>query len=143
MPPTNHPEGGQGTAQTGSITTRLTTSGCGSNSNQELLSIGQGAFLKQRKEVTIDEVALMMMTLRDRQKNKKPTQSRPRFDLEKLRNPDVADTFQATIGGNFAPLINLRDDDIDTDSMITTYNTAVTDTASDILWKEYHRKSPW
>ena len=78
--------------------------------------------------MTIDEVALMMMTFRDRQKNKKPTQSRPRFDLEKLRNPDVAGTFQATIGGNFAPLINLRDDDID--SMITTYNTAVTDTAS-------------
>ena len=59
-------------------------------------------------------------------KTKKPTQSRLRFDLEKLRNPDVADTFQATISRKCAPLINLRNDDIDIDSMITTYNTAVT-----------------
>ena len=27
--------------------------------------------------------------------------------------------------------------------MITTYNTAVTDTASEILGKECHRKKPW
>ena len=45
------------------------------------------------------------------------------------------------MGGKCAPLINLRDDDID--SMITTYNTAVTDTASDMLGKECHRKKLW
>ena len=42
-------------------------------------------------------------------KTKKPTQSRLRFDLDRLRNPDVAGKFQATIGGKLAPLINLRD----------------------------------
>ena len=42
----------------------------------------------------------------------------------------------------FASLINLRDDDKDIDSMITTYNTAVTDAASEILGKECRRKSP-
>ena len=52
----------------------------------------------------------------------------------------MAGTFQATIGGKFASLINLRDDDID--SMITTYNTTVTDTASEILGKECRRKKP-
>ena len=84
------------------------------------------------------------MTFRVRlKKTKKPTQSKLRFDLEKFRNPDVAGAFQATIGGNFAPLINLRDDDIDIDSMNTTYNTAVTDTASEILGKECRRKKPW
>ena len=86
---------------------------------------------------------LVMMTFQVRlKKTKKPTQSKLRFDLEKLRNPDVAGTFQATIGGTFAPLINLRDDDIDIDSMIITYNTAVTDTASEILGKECRRKKP-
>ena len=41
-----------------------------------------------------------MMTFRVRlKKTKKPTRSRLRFDLEKLRKPDVAGTFQATIGG--------------------------------------------
>ena len=42
----------------------------------------------------------------------------------------MAGTFQATIGGKLAPLINLRDDDIDIGSRITTYNIAATDTAS-------------
>ena len=58
-------------------------------------------------------------------------------------NPDVACTFQATIGGKFAPLIGLSDEDMDMDTMITTYNTAVTDAASEILGKERRRKKPW
>ena len=45
----------------------------------------------------------------------------------------MACTFQATIGGMFAPLIGLSDEDMDMDTMITTYNTAVTDAASEIL----------
>ena len=82
---------------------------------------------------------LVMMTFRVRlKKTKKPIQSRLRFDLDKLRNPDMAGTFQATIGGKFAPLINLRDDDIE--SMITTYNTAVADKANE---KKCRRKKSW
>ena len=83
-----------------------------------------------------------MMTLQVRVKMaRKPNQPNLRFDLEKLSNPDVACTFQATIGGKFAPLIGLSDEDMDT--MITTYNTAVTDAASEILGKERRRKKPW
>ena len=48
----------------------------------------------------------------------------------------MACTFQATIGGKFAPLIGLRDHDMDIDTMITTFNTALTDAASEILGKE-------
>ena len=76
-------------------------------------------------------------------KTRKPNQPRLRFDLEKLRDPYVACTFQATIGGKFAPLIGLSDEDMDMDTMITTYNTAVTDAASEILGKERRRKKPW
>ena len=65
-----------------------------------------------------------------------------RFDLEKLRNRDAPGTFQTAIGEKFALLIDLRDDDRGIDSMITIYNTAVTDTASEILEKECRRKSP-
>ena len=87
---------------------------------------------------------LVMMTFRIRLKEaRKPNQPRLRFDLENLRDPDVACTFQATIGGKFAPLIRLSDEDMDTDTMITTYNTAVTDAASEILGKERRRKKPW
>ena len=32
---------------------------------------------------------------------------------------------------------------MDIDTMITTYNTAVTDAASEILGKERRRKKPW
>ena len=53
----------------------------------------------------------------------------------------MACTFQATIVGKFAPLIRLSDEDMDIDTMITTYNTAVTDAASEILGKKRRRKS--
>ena len=70
----------------------------------------------------------MMMTFRIRlKKARKTIQPRLRFDLKKLRDPDVSCTFQATVGGKFAPLIGLRDEDMDINTMITTYNTAVTD----------------
>ena len=55
----------------------------------------------------------------------------------------MACTFQATIGGTFAPLIGLSDKDMDMDTMFTTYNTAVTDAASEILGKERRRKKQW
>ena len=84
---------------------------------------------------------LVMMTFRVcLKKARKPNQPRLRFDLEKLRDPDVACIFQATIGGKFAPLIGLIDEDMNID---TTYNTAVTDAACEILGKERHRKKPW
>ena len=47
------------------------------------------------------------------------------------------------IGGKFGQLIGLRDEDMDIDTMIATYNTAVSDAASEILGKERRRKKPW
>ena len=61
------------------------------------------------------------------------------LDLVKFRKPDVAGTVQATIGGKLAALVS----DIDIDSKITPYNTAVTNIASEVLGKEYRRKKPW
>ena len=40
-------------------------------------------------------------------------------------------------------VIGLSDEDMDMDTMITTYNTAVTDAASEILGKKRRRKKPW
>ena len=62
---------------------------------------------------------LVIMTFRVRlKKARKPNQPRLRFDLEKLRDPYVDCTFQATIAGKFAPLIGLSDEDMDIDTMI-------------------------
>ena len=54
------------------------------------------------------------------------------FDLEKLKDPNVLETFQAVIGGKSALLTIMNNEDADMDSMITTFNIAVTKTASEI-----------
>ena len=77
---------------------------------------------------------MVMMTFQTRLKNsRKPTQPRIRFDLEKLNDPTVMSAFQAIIGGRFAPLAMLVDEDADLDSMVTHFNKAVTDTADELL----------
>ena len=48
----------------------------------------------------------------------------------------MACTFQATIGRMFAPLNGLSDEDMNIDTMISTYDTEVTDAASEMLGKE-------
>ena len=53
------------------------------------------------------------MTFRVRlKKARKPNEPSLRFDLEKLRDLDVACTFQATIGGKFALLTGMSDEDM-------------------------------
>ena len=63
-----------------------------------------------------------------------------KFDLEKLKDPNVLESFQAMIGGTFAPLTIMSNEDTDIDSMIITFNTAVTETASEILGKHRQKK---
>ena len=55
----------------------------------------------------------------------------------------LLDTFQAIIGRKFAPLTIMNNEDTDMDSMITSFNTAVTETASEILGKHRQMKKPW
>ena len=68
-----------------------------------------------------------------------PKHTRLKFNLEKLRDPNVLETFKAMIGGRFAPLTIMSNKDTDRDSMITTFNTAVTGTAREICGK--HRQT--
>ena len=70
----------------------------------------------------------------------KPKHTRLKFDREKLKDPNVLETFQAMIRGRFGPLTIMSNEDIDIDSMITTFNTAVTETASEILGKHRQKK---
>ena len=71
-----------------------------------------------------------------------PKHTRLRFDLKKLKDPNVLETFQTTIGGKFAPLTIMNNEDIDLDSMIITFNTALTETASEVLGKHRQKKKP-
>ena len=47
------------------------------------------------------------------------------------------------IGMRFAPLTIMNNVDTDKDSMITTFNIAVTETASEILGKHHQKKKTW
>ena len=49
--------------------------------------------------------------------------------------------FQETIGGRFAPLATLVDEDADPDSMATHFTKTVTDTAAELLGKQ--RRKSW
>ena len=47
------------------------------------------------------------------------------------------------IGGKFVPLTIMNNEDTDLDSVITAFNTAVTETASEILGKHRQKEKPW
>ena len=70
----------------------------------------------------------------------KPKHTRLKFDLEKLKDPNVLETFQAMIGRKFAPLTITNNEDTDLNTMITTFNTAMTETANEILTNIIRRK---
>ena len=79
---------------------------------------------------------LLMMTFCLRlNKISKPKHSRLKFDLKKLKDPNMLETFQA-----IASLTIINNEDADLDSMITTFNTAVTETVSKILGKHCQKK---
>ena len=59
------------------------------------------------------------------------------FSLEKLKDPNIAEIFRAMIGGKFAPLLAPKNQDTEID------NTAVTETANNILGKHQPAKKPW
>ena len=65
------------------------------------------------------------------------------MNYEKLNDPTVMSAFQASIGGRFAPLVTLVDEDADLDSMVTHSNKAVTDTAAELLGKQRRKRKPW
>ena len=82
-----------------------------------------------------------MMTFPLRPKRiSEPKHARLKFDLEKLKDPNVLETFQAIIDGKFAPLTIMDNEDTDPDSIITTFSTAETEIASEILDKHRQRK---
>ena len=57
---------------------------------------------------------LLVLTFRlPLKKISKPKHTRLKLDLEKLKDPNVLETFQATIGGRFASLTIISNDDTD------------------------------
>lgn len=79
---------------------------------------------------------LVLMSFKLRlQRMKKPEYTRLRFDLEKLKDPNVIEVFQAKIGGKFAPLLYFEDDE-KIDDNIEIFEKIIVETASEILGKK-------
>ena len=73
-------------------------------------------------------------------KTNKPKNTRLKFNLDKLMDPAISQSFQATIGGKFAPLITLEEN---LEAMTTNFNAVLIETASDILGKYRRKSKPW
>ena len=69
--------------------------------------------------------------------------TRIKFDLEKLKDPLVADAFQTMTGGKFAPLNLLNADDTEVDTLVNSFNKALTESAGEIVGKRRAVKRPW
>ena len=84
---------------------------------------------------------LVLMTFRLRLKaNKKPKNSRLKFNLEKLKDPTIAKEFQASIGGKFGPLLLLEED---AETITNNLNAIVTETAKEVLGYSRRKSKPW
>ena len=87
---------------------------------------------------------LVMMSFRlPLKKIKMQGPTRIKFDLKKLKDPQVADAFQAMIGCKFAPPTLLNADHTEVDTLVNSFNKALTESASEILGKRRVLKTPW
>ena len=68
---------------------------------------------------------------------------RIRFSLEKLKDPNIAKFFRATIRGKFDPFLVLENQDTEIDALIGSFNTAMTETTNNTLGKHRPAKKPW
>ena len=85
-----------------------------------------------------------MMTFRLRfQRVKNQSNIRIRFSLEKFKDPSITEVFRAPIRGKIAPLLTLENQDAEIDVLINSFNTAMTETAKNILGKHRPAKKPW
>ena len=72
-----------------------------------------------------------MMTFRVRLKgSKKAKNTRLKFNLDKLKDPNIPSLFEERIGGKFGPLLLLEGD---AEAITNNYNEVMTEVATDIL----------
>ena len=84
---------------------------------------------------------LVLLNFRVRLKKiKKPQTIRMKFNLDRLKDPTILESFQATVGGKFAALLTLEEE---AEEMTSKFNTVMTETAGDILGKHRQKKQPW
>ncbi|GFR90171.1 RNA-directed DNA polymerase from mobile element jockey-like [Elysia marginata] len=89
---------------------------------------------------------LVMMTFALRLKNKKRGNIRIKFDVDKLKGPNIQHSifFQANTGGRFAPLLVLdNNQDLTPDDLVETFNETLSEEALKLLGKPRVKKKKW
>jgi len=72
-------------------------------------------------------------------RNLKQKRTRIKFDLEKLKSEEIAESFKA-IKGRFAPLLALEKD---LNELVEDISSGITETASKTLESPRTKKKPW
>ncbi|XP_076443957.1 uncharacterized protein LOC143282244 [Babylonia areolata] len=84
---------------------------------------------------------LVLLTMKMKLKKKhQAVQPGIKFDLEKLKDPEIEEVFQAQLGGRFAAL-SLLDNNIN--DLTNTFNEAVRETAEEVLGRQRKKHQPW
>ena len=84
---------------------------------------------------------LVMMTFRVRLKrSKKAKNTILKFNLDKLKDPNISSLFEARIGGKFGPLLLLEGD---VEAITNNFNEVMTEVATDILGFSRPKTQPW
>ena len=82
-----------------------------------------------------------MMTFRVRLKgSKKAKNTRLKFNLDKLEDPNIFILFEARIGGTFCSLLLLEGD---VEAITNNFNEVMTEVATDILGFSRAKTQPW
>ena len=72
----------------------------------------------------------------------KPGQHKDQVQSGETQGPYITEIFRACIGGKLAPLLALGNQDTEIDALIISFNTAIPETANNILGKHWPAKKP-
>ncbi|XP_068224983.1 craniofacial development protein 2-like [Palaemon carinicauda] len=73
---------------------------------------------------------------------KKPKNTRMKFNLDRLRDPNIAESFKATVGGKFAPLLTLEEDH-SAETLTTQLNKVMIESANEMLGNVRGKTQRW
>lgn len=88
------------------------------------------------------KLLLMAIRLKLTTKRWKNESSRPRWNLESLKNPGVAASFRVEVGGRFSSL-NLLQSDCDVETLSGQVKEVLTSAAEKVLGRKKPTKTPW
>ena len=72
-------------------------------------------------------------------KTKRPPNTRIKYGTNRLKDVDIQETFQITMGGKFAPLMEL----MNLQELTDRFTEGTNEVSMEVLGKEKRKKQPW